>query len=162
MSIDDLQYAMVAKQADLRFATDDLRVLRARIEQDAIVAAGGENRLGSNADARERKLLLIVRDNLKYAEALRKLRAMEIDAEDAKVAFDAAIRAIRREEWANRTFMADALNKVSSRPCEMPGPPSRPFIEACLRHAVELNLVSASTEDESVRGESDYMREAVA
>ncbi len=108
-TIATIRRELTSARIALRNLADELAQAKARAEQQAIDAAGGEKALGGNAEARERALILALADDGDYQAVVKRNKALlevadylECDLEDAK-------DRRREREWEVRLRLAEAL-----------------------------------------------------
>lgn len=141
-----LEMQLAADREKLRLARLDLKVCRARAEMDAIEAAGGTKRFGDSAEVRERKLILVVADDLGCQQQEAIVNALEQSVALNEARFSRATRAIRYWEWHVRSRLTDTLDRLAGRPCL-----------TNLEHQLHTLLAEATGEKGVYAGESDWV-----
>lgn len=106
----ELRAQLVEKRAELRELTDDLAVIRARIESEAVEQAGGEKKLGENAEARQRAFILALDADGDYGQFHVGLRLCEREIERLEAEIESARDERREWEWSIRLRLAAALD----------------------------------------------------
>lgn len=90
-------------------AKDDLKIAKARAEQDIIGQLNGS--YGKNAEERERQLLIGLADHKPYQFALNTARGYENDLLQAEADLAVYLDTQRQDEWAVRAALVNALEK---------------------------------------------------
>ena len=90
-------------------AKDDLKIAKARAEQDIISQLNGT--YGKNAEERERQLTIGLSDHKAYQFVLHTARAYENDLLQAEADLAMYLDTRRQDEWAVRAALVNALEK---------------------------------------------------
>jgi len=90
-------------------AKEDLKVAKARAEQDIIASLNGT--YGKNAEERERQLLIGLSDHKAYQFALNTARGFENELLQAEADLAMYLDTRRQDEWAVRAALVNALEK---------------------------------------------------
>ena len=90
-------------------AKDDLKIAKARAEQDIISQLNGT--YGKNAEERERQLLIGLSNHTAYQYVLKTCRAYENDLLQAEADLAMYLDTRRQDEWAVRAQLVNALEK---------------------------------------------------
>jgi len=90
-------------------AKDELKIAKARAEQDIIASLNGT--YGKNAEERERQLVIGLADHKAYQFAVNTARAFENQLLQAEADLAVYLDTRRQDEWAVRAALVNALEK---------------------------------------------------
>jgi hypothetical protein len=103
----NLHQQLAEAQAALRDAEDTFKLVKAKVEQEAIASAF--NDYGKNERDRERFLTNALAGDIDYARALLRLRRSELAVDQLKAALAMQEDDRRTYEWSVRAALAEAL-----------------------------------------------------
>lgn len=99
----DARRACLRAGLELKRQQEAHRLAKAQLESDLIAQCGGEKVLGSNQEARERALTLLLAEDATYRTILEALRAAEAEYRTAETALAIVLDMQRVEEELTRS-----------------------------------------------------------
>lgn len=97
---------------DLAYAKDELRRAKDHEQTIRAIVEGPAQIFGKSADDRKRELAFLLAKDVLYKKSLEELRYAEYAVDQAQAAIDQAESERREHEWAIRSRLAEALEKL--------------------------------------------------